>query len=780
MEKLRFTFRILKQNPLLTFVCLPGLALGLAAAILLWLYVQTELSYDHNFATHDRVLRLNNVIVENNHQQTLALCFRDSYTEIPARVPAVEAATQIYQGWEVGVKNDNKQYRNKLLFADNGFFKVFDQYLIQGDTHEALKGKNKVVINTSTAKKIFKDESCMGKTLYIDEKPYVISGIIKDLPDNTHFHFDLLASIETMNPENFRGLEFYTYFLIHKNANIELAAQKIEEINNKLMVPFKEELNISVNSKTELLSDIHLKTDVDVDLSQKANPLIILIVSLIALFILLIATINYINLYILHGEKRINEIATRKTLGAGKSQLIRIFYSETTVIVGSALILALLIVKLSLPWFSTIINRPVSFPQLLSANTIGTTLLFLILLIFASGAYPSLYLSKINVISGLKGYWGQIKRKNRLSVSSVLVQFTITVFLLSSLFVVISQVRYLKKQSLGFNPNHVEGITNLTNNIKNSHVAITNELQNLPFIESVACSNHSMGSGTSGQGIRKFGSTGKYESINQYRVQANFCKVMQMELVKGRYLNNDESDKNSVILNQSAAKMLNITDIENERVEMFGTPMKIAGIVQDFYYGTPGSRILPLVITDYTDETSNIYYRTQANITPAQREQIIRVFKKYDPSFIPGTIHVSEVYAQKFTELNRLVKLVSISTYLIIILSFMGLVALSIFNINGRTKEIGVRKVNGATIQEILVWLNKSFIVWVVVAFIIAVPIAYFAMDKWLNQFTFKINLSWWLFVLAGLTAMSITLITISWQSFKAARRNPVEALRYE
>lgn len=369
MKQLRYTFRTLKRNPLLIFVTLPGLAFGLAAFLLLSVYVRHELSYDQQFPTKDRVVRIVNHVVEKQSTENEPICLRDAYNEIPAKVPGIEAATQLYRGWDVNVDTKTQRFEKKeLLYADPGFFKVFGLNLLAGNQETALRDLNTVVLTGQTAKQLFGTTDCIGKVISISDQPFTITGVIKKLPSTTHFQFDLLASMSSVHPERFGGLDFFTYFLLNAHANRAQTLAQINRVNSDLMKPWAAPFDMKVTSETEPLTRIHLHTKADYDLSEKGSLGSIYLIAGLAFFILLIAMINYINLYVLHGEKRIKEIASRKALGADKRTLAKLFYTETGIISFFALFLAVWLTGIARPWFAHLMQRSLPASELFSPS----------------------------------------------------------------------------------------------------------------------------------------------------------------------------------------------------------------------------------------------------------------------------------------------------------------------------------------------------------------------------------------------------------------------------
>jgi len=771
-----------KRNPLLVFINLPGLAIGLSAVLLLSVYLKHELSFDQHFKTKDHVVRLYNSVTENGNTENYGICLRQAYTEVPQQVPGIRSATQIYRGWKVFAEYQKVRFSGlDLLYADKEFFDVFGLDLLYGSSTEALATADKVVISESTALKIFNRTDCVGEIINVSETPLSVAGVIKDLPNTTHFNFDLLVSLETIKPEQWGGLELYTYYRINDSSDIESVGAKIIAANDKIMQPWGAPFGAKVKSGVEKLTSLHLHTIVDSDLSAKGSMKNIAIVAAIAFFILLIAVVNFINLYVLHGEQRLAEIAARKSMGATRFILSKLFFTETGIIGLIAFIMAIFISVGIQPYFGQIMQSQISYSDMFSVSGVLVVLSILAVLIFAAGAYPSYYLSKLDLVPALKGKSLKVKRKSTLSRVAVVLQFTISVFLITAFSIVLAQTNYLKHMPLGFNPDNVIGVTNFDNPVKQSISSIENELRQLAFVKSVGSSTHSMGQGCSGQGIQVYGAGDNVFGINEYRVNPGFDETMQLELLDGRYFTDSEVDKSGVILNEAAVKMLGGNVKVGSQVDMHGDPLTVIGIVKDFFYvDHPGDPIAPLVLTNYWYNVQNIYIRTASKLTDGQQMQIEKIFKSYSPDLIYSQFDVKDVYANKFKGEERIMKLVSSGAVMAIVISFIGLFALSILNVNRRKKEIGIRKVIGSTEAEaVRILLSETFIL-VLIAIGMAFIGSYFVMHQWLEGFVDRITLSPVYFIVSAVFALVIAFLSVGWQSWKAATRNPVEALRYE
>ena len=782
IKNLRFTLRVLKRNPLLVFVNIPGLAIGLSVVLLLSVYINNERRFDKHFSTKNRVYRLYNDVTEDNKTEIFPICLRKAQTEIPPQIPEIEASTQIYQSWNVTAKYKDKQFASlSMLYADPEFFDVFGLNLICGDKNTALQGENNAVISASTARKIFNTTDCAGEYISLSEVPFLVTGVIEDLPKTTHFQFDVLGSMQTIHPEQFGGLELYTYFLLYPNADPISTNKKIAAINDELMIPWGEDYEMTKSSGLEKLSRLHMYSICDFDLSPKANRKTIGLIAGLAFFILLIALVNYINLYILHGEKRIAEISARKALGATKKNLALMFYTETAVIGFISIVLALFLSILARPVFSNLMQRPLEVHEILSPSGILILIGILIIIILISGAYPTFYLSRIQMVNGLKGKSDHIKRKSRLSSISVLVQFTISIFLILSVVVIHAQIKHLKDVPLGFSVDQVYAITGLHKEARKHYKSIDEEIQSLPFIEQSGFSFHTMGMGCSGQAIKIYGDPGIMKSIYEYRVQPGFCETMKLQLTEGRFLNDSESDKSGVILNQTAVKMLGLKNPIGTLVDIGFDPMSVVGVVEDFYAnGHAGEPITPLMLDIYSDRVTTLYVRVIGDLNADKQKQITAVIKQFDSEYIFTYVPLSHVYNNKFRSEERVLRIITSGALLAIFISFIGLMALSVMQVSRRTKEIGIRKVMGSSEAEVVLLLLRKTMILVLIAMAIAFIAAYIVLQHWLSAYTDRIYLHAGYFLVSGIFALLIALLATGIQSFKAATRNPVEALHYE
>lgn len=777
------TLRNFKNRPILLYVSIPGLAIGLTAFMILMIYVKHEISYDNHFSTKDRVGRLYNTLIDENGSYTYPICLRSAYTVVPLQIPEIESTVQLYRGGDFKVRYNERQFdKQKGLYTDPEFFTVFGLNLISGNKDNALSSPTSVVLSESLALKLFNSVECVGKIIETKNQKFTITGVVEDLPANTHFTFDLLLSMNAIRPDNYGGLEFFTYYLLHKDADFELVNQKVSSIYNKILTekfcpPFQE-----MKSGIEPLTDLHLFSKADSDLSEKGSVKNLYILAFLAAFILLIAIINTINSFVLYGEKRSLEIGIRKSLGAGKNNLRKLFYFETAVLCIAAFVLAFIITYAIIPVFAEIINKKLTISILFDFKGIIGIILFLIILIFICGAYPSLYLSKLSTIVAIKGGSKSIQRKKILSIAAVLTQFSISVFLIICLLVIVSQVTYLKMVPLGFNVDNVIGISGFDNTIMEKSKSIKAEMLNLPFVSSFGTSSHYMGGGTSGQFIYEYGdSEDNVKTINEYRIQEGFCETMELQLSSGRFYSGSGEDKKSIIINQAAVDKLGLGDAVGKYLVMHTDPLKIIGVVKNFYYNeNAGEKIAPLALTGDSDRPRVFYIKVKGDIGEFERQKITDILSQFDENYIPHIFQLKDMYSKKFYKEDQLINLLLSGTLLAIFLSFAGMFSLSVFNVEKRTKEIGIRKVMGSSSREVMIFLLGDMLKWVLWSMIPAFIASYLLMSDWLMGFAVRIDLSFYYFIISGFMALLIAFIAISVQSYTAARRNPVDSLRYE
>lgn len=783
MNNIRYSFRSICHNPLQAGVKITGLALALTTLLLTLAYFSFELSYDQHFPTAKRVFRLYSKVSEKHSSEIYGISLRTACTKLPAKVPEIEACVQLYSGWNTQVTAQQQNpVKASLLFADTGFFTVFGIRLISGDPGSVLATVGNVVISDHLAEQLFKTRDCIGKTIESEGEIYTISGIMPALPKNTHFSADLLIPMQTIRADEITSLEFQTYYLLRPNVDPRQAAEKIAKANNALMQNWAQATNARIESGIEPLTRLYLHSVARDYIPVHGSPGLMLIVGMVAFFVSLTATVSYINLFIIQGEKRIREMAARTMFGAGKPGIALLFIVESLLHFLAAIILTILLIYWLMPAFSSILQSKMEPGDILTGRGIAliSGVCFLLLAIVSS--WPVFILTKINYISGLQGRWSSKGKQGKLSTASAILQFTLTSFFISCIIIILAQIRFLQNVPLGFSKSHVAIVNGYSEAIRGKYDVLKSELENLPFITSVSGGEHFMGGGCSGQTIKNTDEPENgYRPVNEYRMKPGFGELMQFELLDGRYLRESRADSAGLILNVAAMKLLGKPPKAGQFVDYNGERMEIIGVVKDFCYGSdPGQTIAPLVIANCRRSPENFYIRSQNALTDYQKEQIANLFKHYDENYRLNLVSLTDVYDHKLKKEKRLASMVSFGAVQVIVISIISLFAMTIMKVSRRTREIGLRKVMGSSIPQVVWFLLKDTVKIVFTAIAIATPASYLLMSGWLQNYADHIDLSVVHFLLSTLLTITTAVLAILYRTIRAARLNPVDALKQD
>jgi len=765
-----------------------GLSLGLAASILLTVFIQFELSFDKHFTHGDRIYRMNSIWISKGGTMETAINLRQAYTEIPERIAGIESAIQLYRGFSREVtEGENRHKGLDLLYSDPDFFRIFDLKMVSGSPESALSEPNTVVLTEKIAMRIFGQPDVVGRTLTMEEVLYTVSGVVEDIPPNTHFRFDMLMPMESIPYlQQLQGLEFFSYYLLEKGVDPGPVLETIGKENSTILGErFANFEGSSFDSRLEALQQLHLHTAVTWDLTTPGSMKTIYIMLIITIAVMGLALSNFINLYILNGALRSKEIGIRKVNGANRKRMIRQFYLETTLVVTIAFVMGTILSTLLLPAFANIMQRD-SFTEVTSTPALYLVLgSIYIVTILLSGFYPALLLSReapVPLIRGLVNPAGD--KRILLRVVSV-VQICIAVCLLTILLGINTQIRFLKNHALGYNPENIVLISNLNQDLTGNYPAIRDKLLTLNGIEEVASSGHTIGAGNSGQSIRMHSDDpDQVRGINEYRVLPGICQLYQFELVAGRFLDPERSpDRSGVILNVEATNLLGKKPQEliGESVVMFEEPMEVIGVVEDFNYQSAARRIAPLVITAYSDRIRNIAIRTSPGTDPQEiLRSVDETIRSFDPAYVMIHRFATDIVEGYYRAEERLQKILFSGSLLSVLIVLLGIYALVSHNMVRRTKEIGIRKVMGGNTSEMMILVYTSTLKWTLIGSFVAVPLSLLYMKQWLSDFAVRIPLYWWIFVCSIVVVVVFqSLITLG-QTRRTARRNPVEALRYE
>jgi len=773
-----------KRNKGFLIINITGLTIGLAVSILLLLYVMNEWSYDRHFEKKERIVQLNSVWTLEGKKEINPICTRTAYTELPQNIPGIEKAVQIYRGWGVEVVRKPEHFQNlQLLYADPELFDIFEMTFIYGIASNALITPYSAVLTRPKAEAIFGKVNPIGQTFTVDGEEFTVSGVVEKLPANTHFNFDLLVSMKSISKiEYLGGLEFFTYYLIKPNVPIDGVCQSIRKEYTSIMAKRFSDFGTSFDAITEPLTRIHLFSKANSGLSDQGSLQTVLLLVGLSLLILLLAITNFVNLFIVQGNSRSTEIGIRKTNGAGTREISRHFFGEAAMVVVISFVIGIATAIILLPAFSSLIHIKLEASLFYNPLFIAGTILLIIFTIVLSASYPAIYLSRFKTIEILKKSISHQSKKS-FTTSIVVFQSIITIILISVLLIVNRQSNYLKSIPAGFNPQNVMVASQVNNKISKHYDALKQNLQKIPGVEMVSSAQHMVGGGTSGQGIYRFGGNAKtFKSINEYRVLPGLCELMEFKLKDGNFFKeNDPGNKKYVVLNEEAVKMLDLQNPIGEKVVMFDDPMEVIGVVKNFYYSSPAQKIEPIALTCYRNYPQLIYIRFNNTVNKAKAAQLVLpVFREFDPEFLLNTNWSDDVYNAKFNGEKTLSRIIFTSTLLSLLVAILGLFAIHSFTISRRIKEIGIRKVAGSSTWAVVVLLSGNVFLRVGISALVALPLAWLIGQHWLEGYSNRIHIGIFLLLIPLAIHTMIALLATFTISYKAATRNPVEALRYE
>jgi putative ABC transport system permease protein len=781
---LKIAFRNIKKNRSYSFINIIGLAIGMAACLLLFLWVQNELSYDRY---HEKAGRIYRVISQWESEGQVN---RFAKTSAPLGPALVNEFADIDKAVRFGTNGFLISYENKLFFenvffTDPEIFDVFKFPLIKGDPKAVLKEPHSIVISEEMEKKYFGEDDPIGKIINLDEfGDFKITGVFRDIPQNSHFKFDFLGSFHDYAALHFDqwGISNYlTYILTSKDFNQNKFDEKLPEFVEKYRGK-EARYKYKVTYPLQPLTSIHLHSNLRGEIEPNSSIETIYIFSAVALFILLIACLNYINLSTARYASRAREVGLRKVIGASRMQLTRQFLGESLLFSFIAALLAVALAELFLPLFNFLSGKRLAvdyFENLILLPGLAVTVLFTGL---AAGSLPAFYISALQPVKALKGMLRASSRVSWLRRSLVLSQFTISIIFIFCTIIISNQLSYMRNKKLGFDKEHVVNIPIYDKDALQRYKTIKNEFLKNPRILGVSASSYSPRKISWYQSYWHEGlSENSYPMIRWISVDHDFIPTFGIEFVSGRNFSRDfPSDvKGAYILNESAVKEIGWDSPLGKQFRIIekGT---VIGVVKDFHFRSLHQEIEPLVLylcPEYFECFS-------VRISPESIPQALAFLKDKWQELVPNQLFQYSFLDEDFDSLYkaemRLEKIFGIVASLAVFIACLGLFGLAAFTAEQRTKEIGVRKVLGASVTGIFILLSKEFVRWVLAANIIAWPLAYYAMSRWLQNFAFRTSIGLWIFLLAATVAFVVALLTVSYQAVKAAISNPVEALRYE
>lgn len=805
---LKIAWRNLVKNKTFSFINIIGLATGLACFILIALYVTDELSYDRYHEKADRIYRVNSDIRFGGTDLKLAVNSDPMGATLKKDYPQVEQYVRFYNSSGSKLIKKNKEYinENAVTHADSTLFGVFTFPAISGDTKNALNEPNTVVITESTAKKYFGTTDAVGKTIETNENNstlYKVTAVIRDMPRNSHFNFDFIFSMDNVDYTwgNYLSHNFQTYILLKPGTDPKAFEKNFPQLIDKYILP-QAKAFMQINSMEEFaktgnkleyslmpMTDIHLRSDRFPELSVNSNIQYVYIFSAVAIFILLIACVNFMNLSTARSSNRAKEVGIRKVLGTEKRLLIGQFLTESILMVFAALTLGLLLVWLSIAYFNDISGKSLTITELFKPQY----LLFLLLLPFVvgglAGSYPAFFLSSFQPIQVLKGKINSGFSRSYLRSGLVVFQFFTSIVLIIGTIVVFRQLNYIQNKKIGFNKDQVL-VINGTGALGNNTDAFKNEVEKMSGVKTASFAGY-LPVSNSARNDNTFSTEAVMTEKNGFNMQVwnvdyDYIPTLGMEMLKGRNFSPEfGSDSTGIIINESTAKIIGYNDPVGKKLyTTFGNTSNsiaytIVGVVRNFNYESLRQNIAPLCFRLGFNKWTTAFKVSAGNV-----QDLVKNIESKWKSMAPGMPFSYQFLDESFDNMyraeQRIGKVAISFAILAILIACLGLFGLATYMAEQRTKEIGVRKVLGASVPDIVSMLSKDFVKLVLIASVIAFPVAWFAMNKWLQDFAYRINIGWWVFVVAGLSAILIALITVSFQAIKAALTNPVKSLRTE
>ncbi len=795
---LKIAIRNLGRNKLLSVVNITGLAIGLACVILILLFVKDEWTFDRFHKNGKDIYRLVQTTIDTSGKE-----WKQGNSGMPqgpvfaSEIPEIESFCRI-KGWDMTTKKGEEGITAKVLFADSTIFKIFTIDILKGSNTEMLKGRNSVVLSEDAASKYFGRNDPMGKTVEIevDEElePFIVTGVVKTAPLNSSIQFDMLIPFERQNPtdaaelndqmNNWGNLYLNTFFLLRADADVKEAEKKLwpvylkhnEEKWTKSQQQYGKTKRIYA---LQPFFSIHLDKNFFASngLSNWSDSIYSYILSGLALLILIIACINFINIALARSMQRSKEIGIRKVSGSSKRQIIVQFLSESFVVTVIAFAAALLLVQLALPVFNTISHKQFSFAYLIQPNTVLIFIVLILVVSFIAGFYPAFIAAGFQPVQTLYSRL-KLSGNNTFGKSLVVLQFVIATALIIGTIIFNRQFNYISKADLGYNSKDMLYLQ-LPWGKPMALQQFKNELASNPAIQSVGCKSGNWNK-------TSFVINGKRTGWTYYEhIDDNYLKVLQIPLEKGRYLsyaNVADTISNCMVNEAFVETFLDKTkDPVGQLIGYGDAEVAVVGVVKNYHSANFKEKIEPIFfLLDTQDDLLNTYVKYVPGKGKTATEAVAKAYRSVLPYATTEYFNMDDWLMQRYEEDAQWKKIITFSAFIAVLISVLGLFALTTLSVQQRVKEIGIRKVLGASIANIAMIISKDFLKLVLIALIIASPIAWWGANKWLQDFAYHVNISWWIFVVAGIIALLIALATVSVQAVKAALANPVKNLRSE
>lgn len=773
-------FRNLGKHKTYSSINILGFAFSISICMMIVLYLMKEYSFD---SYHENATNIYRLVSIPDNSSTIDYRVKQAITDNFSEVKNA-CFTTIMNGPTETSYNNNASYIDNIMSADKSFFEIFTIPFVSGNSSKPFQNINSVVLTESAVKTLFGNVNPIGKEIVIRHMFHtLVTGVIKDFPDNSSLKANIIVNAENndfkfnfscgdYNDKSSYRYLFNIYIQLKENTN---PGKLVNNINSHadLLVPYEKKIALLP------LKKMYLEDNTIGGEALKGNPRLLNLFAYIALIVLLLAIINYVNLTVAQQNKRNKETGVRKTVGADRKDMILLFLTESVLITTLAFIFAIFILVAGLPLFNNIVDSSLTVYPLITfpANLILlSSILFIGIL---SGVGPALFLSSFNPLRMLNGNIITSKRKSFLRNALTVFQFAVSIALIFCITVIQKQISFVKNQNPGFAEEQLLRIDVPNIQQVDAHRTFTmiDKLKQYPGIK-----NLSMSVGVPGSIFMHMGSgvDGKTKSIDVISADSSFLKTFKIELIKGRDLLTSDIN-NACMLNESAYKYFGWSDLKNRRYNN-GKPggFEVIGVVKDFHFASMHEQIQPLCIMFMVPKPSYISVRIAGNAVGNSIEFIQKAWKEFVPDYPLKYQFYDEWFDAMYKKEDQLAKTIGLFALLAISISCLGILGMAIFSSENRKKEIGIRKVHGANVNQLMIMMNLDYIKWVVVAFILACPTAWYIMNDWLHDFAYRTEISWWVFALSAFSALSIALLTVSWQTWRTVKANPVESLRNE
>lgn len=795
---LKVALRNLIKQKLYTIITILGLSIGITCCLFIMLYVRQELSYDRFYPNSDRIYRVAHQVITPQGISHIAVSPAPLAPALEEEYPEIEHITRIYFESDLLFEyGDKRIFEDNVIYADPDFFNVFPFGVLKGDPSRLLDTPDSMVLTASMAEKYFGNEEPIGKVIRVDNQyNFRVTGIMEDVPVNSHYHFDFVVSFLAKNEENFGTwlnlwtgfTTLYTYAVLPGNLNVEQFTPRVENI---ITEHSKKRPGVTRKIFFQPLKSIHLYSHFEDEIESNNYISNLIILATIAFLILVIACINYMNLATAQSEKRAKEVGMRKVLGAERFQLMKQFMGESILLTLLAMLLSLVFVEILLSVFSSLVGKPVKF--IYSENLVFLAGFFVLAILIGaiSSIYPAVFLSRYQPVKALKGLrdtprssTGQLLFKKVL----VVIQFVVSTLLIICTLIINQQLHYMKNAHLGFDKEHTIVIPLLNDSARNQYEVIRNELMIHPgVVGATACLRSPIGDNVMiTRAFPKGREDGTNFIINLNSVDYDFIDNFGIEMVAGRNFSREFSTdlRDAFIINEATVREMGLSlseeAIGKELLIGINVKGKIIGVIKDHHISSFHHEIEPLVMLYVPQYFWSMAIKMRSQNISATLGFIEKTWTKFIPEFPFTYSFLDENIDRLYQGEEQTARIVRAFSIIAVFIACLGLFGLAAFTAERRTKEIGVRKVLGATASNITFLLSTEFTKWVLVANVIAWPVAYYAMNRWLQGFAYRINIGLWTFFVAAAMAFLVALLTVSYQAIKAAVANPVESLRYE